>query len=537
MIVNVPIDKIESNPWNTRQGDPDEEYIEALANDILQNGLLQAPAGRLMNSDGSPTILSPPYNQARVDDLLTIGEWIVQLAFGHNRLEAFKVLALQDAGEDNKIGYDLIPVDLQSYSDEQMALLAWSENEKRRDVTPIERAKAIQRRIDDFGWSLTQIAEKLGISRPAVSNSLRLLKLPDEVQAALSTGAIPERTAVALVSLYDLPDSIRKSAERYWPKFSEVVRDALKGGKTSDEIRQYFKQLLDGHGRKLEGASFGLDQVFTIEGVHSPTCRDCDQRLKESNICLGLDCFKLKSNAGKIEYLQQAGQVCGILPIENLDTLSYDVTSFTAWRRKSSDLQTVREAKCPNLRLMYDNDQHDNVDGFPNAFIVCGKKEQFCTCLKGLEYAAENPPHEHFTEGPTYSAYELKELARAKKRDKREAQSEAKDLLKEAAERIATGLAMKNRDTWRTMLKNIDYGLGDESLDMWEIQVKIGMKLADRGMPYEIESVAGVISGLNRILAECGLEKIELPKVDLPTSEDAVPAGRPLSEVFAESES
>jgi ParB/RepB/Spo0J family partition protein len=118
MIRQVELEHIQQNPWQTR-GLPPDGYIQELAEDIRQNGLLQTPIGRLTG---------------------TLIEEGIQLAFGHNRLAAFRWLNTQDLNV-----WRFMPVDIQKLSDEQMAMLAWSENERRRDLTPLERAKRTSR--------------------------------------------------------------------------------------------------------------------------------------------------------------------------------------------------------------------------------------------------------------------------------------------------------------------------------------------------------------------------------------------------------
>src|SRR3990172_7368145 len=115
------LENIESNPWQGRIGELNTEYIEELARDIAGNGLLQTPVGREIDNS-------------------------VQLAFGHNRLAAFRWLSENTSGNlpSGLAGdFSKMPVDVRELSDEQMGSLAWSENERRRDLNPIERARAV----------------------------------------------------------------------------------------------------------------------------------------------------------------------------------------------------------------------------------------------------------------------------------------------------------------------------------------------------------------------------------------------------------
>lgn len=239
MNMEVPLTEIVPNPWQTRWGAA-PEHIKNLALDIAANGLLQTPVGRLMLGD----------EVAPVDEITAAQltgeipeECRVQLAFGHNRLAAFKWL--QDLGPFSDIGGDWsnMPVELKPLTDEQMAAFAWSENEKRRELSPIERAMAILRRIQDFGWSHEDAAENLGISRPSISNALRLLKLPEDIQDYLHAGKISERQAMALLKLFEQPedlvddDSFQRAADH-------LVRLALEG-ESSERLRQIVESTVD----------------------------------------------------------------------------------------------------------------------------------------------------------------------------------------------------------------------------------------------------------------------------------------------------
>ena len=298
--IQVPLTRILPNPWQTRQA-INQEHITALADDIQANDLLQKPSGRLVDPDEHIGLTLP--------DLYAFDNWpaldadfpgiMVQLEFGHNRFEAFKILAARGAV------WASMPVDIRPLTNEQMADHAWSENERRRDHTPIERALAIQQRMNDFGWTQAQVAEHLQISRPVVGNSLRLLKLPEDVQQALASGNISERIAMALVSLFALPEALRQKAESGYDghRPSIIVRQALEGSVSSDAIRERVESICRNVGRKLEDAGWSLDDVFAIENVTAPTCRDCDKRLEERNLCLLPQCYDLKALEAKRLYL------------------------------------------------------------------------------------------------------------------------------------------------------------------------------------------------------------------------------------------
>lgn len=554
---SIPLDRIVHNPWQTRQGAPDPEYIKSLALDIAANTLLQYPVGRLIRSF-NPPINSP---QEEIENsggaiayLKDNPDVFIQLAFGHNRLAAYQWLHETENGEP-ALQWDTMPVDLRELTDEQMAIMAWSENEKRRDHTPIERARAIEKRMQDFGWTQAQVADQLGISRPVVSNTLRLLKLPEDVLAVMAGGDMPERTAVALVSLFDLPESLRQAAEthyRFQP--SKTVREALAGNMTSDMVRETVEGICEYYGKKLQDADFKVSDVFAIENIRSATCKDCEARFKERNLCLAPDCFARKTSAARTEYLEKAAQACGIAPIEDPHTSFWDTTHFTSYRN-DGQLQYVLAAKCPNLRLIFVKpDRVDKVDparvqGYPDAMIVCAKKQQFCTCLAGLNALKEKEAApatglisatNYHQDGEivldadaTLDADELKEFAREARKEKRDAKQQAHFVMEEAAQRIAVGLNQRLPETWIALMRS-DYQHHDwKSRDLWEIFLALATDLAEQKMPYEVESLRRVTKAMNELLKLCGLDLIE-PPAEEAEDEPAEPKGKSLVEVFEE---
>jgi ParB/RepB/Spo0J family partition protein len=226
MIANVPTKYILANPWQTRSR-VDYEYISDLAEDIERNGLLQTPIGRFLDSGRRPVdpLLMSKIGPREIETGIMAREgYFVENAFGHNRLEAYRYNELNQGP-----AWQRMPVDIRQMTDEQMAQYAWAENEQRRDISPIERARAIRKRLDDFHWTQEQASQRLGIARSTVANILRLLQLPEDVQDELLLGKISERQALAL-----LPVANSEQAQ-------EIVQAAVSGA-SSDEIRERVSQ-------------------------------------------------------------------------------------------------------------------------------------------------------------------------------------------------------------------------------------------------------------------------------------------------------
>lgn len=533
MIRNVMLEAIRPNPWNTRLGDPDANDINDLAMDIAKNGLLQTPVGRAVEGG-------------------------VQLAFGHHRLAAYRWLYELRDNSNIPGDYSEMPVDMRELSDEQMAQLAWSENEKRRDHTPIERARAIEKRIGDFGLTQQQVADALGISRSQVANSLRLLKLPDQAMIALADGMISERVAMALVSLYDLPESMRHKA-----KFSveNIWTLALRGEMTSDNVRKGVDTIVTNYGRKLQGCGWKVEDVFDYPGSRSMTCRDCEMRIKDLNACTDPDCFQSRISKQRSEYLNRAHEISGIPVLEADKT---DPTEFKYMSGQNVWNQVIKDSGCQNLRIKYDagaprpENENQYIPGFPRAQIVCAKREGFCTCKKGFEATSERktfefvsgnqmnevvlPPKLQLNEKPQ-TPDELLAASRMARQAKKEARQELEAIKREVAERIATALTMGERKAWKRLGRAIHYSLANtlqNEANLFEIKVQLCLIGLSNTLPDDPDSITDLERHANALLAECGCDPLsqpdELRTVAEERSEPVRPAyaGRPLLEVIGD---
>lgn len=306
IIVNIPLDSIQPNPYQTRFVEP--ESVKELADDIRANGLMQIPLGRLVK-DGKllpyMQLANTEENVDRIYQELDYGA-VIQLAFGHRRFSAFRLLA----ADPNNTNFDTMPVSLDYLDDRAMAIKAWTENEQRREHTPIERARAIQKFTTAFGWSQAEVADQLHLSRPVISNSLRLLDLPDDIQDAMQSSQLTERQGVALLSLFSLPQKLRDAAEKGWQaaaRPNEIVRQALAGA-SSDFLRARVDELIDLYARVI---TWPVNHEFYEHGPRSIRCSDCDQHIsKGRQVCLESGCFELKNDLWqKLQRQNTAGAV------------------------------------------------------------------------------------------------------------------------------------------------------------------------------------------------------------------------------------
>ncbi len=172
----VETDRIRPNPYQPRR-EFSEEGLRALADSIRQYGLLQ------------------PLTVTREEVEKPDGglETHYELIAGERRLRASKLAGLKQ-----------VPVVIRVGETSRTKLeLAIIENLQREDLNAIDRAKALQQLVSEFGISHGETAAKIGKSREYVSNSLRLLALPEHMQTAITTKEITEGHARALLALAD----------------------------------------------------------------------------------------------------------------------------------------------------------------------------------------------------------------------------------------------------------------------------------------------------------------------------------------------
>ena len=168
----LPLQKIEPNRLQPRKSFNEEE-LASLADSIRQHGVIQPLLVRPM-PDGS-----------------------YQLVAGERRWRASRMAGLTE-----------VPVVIKELSDDEAMALALIENLQREDLNAIEEAQGIKALMDTLSLTQDEAAERVGKSRPAVANALRLLKLPDSVIALVSDGKLSPGHARALLGFKDEQDII-----------------------------------------------------------------------------------------------------------------------------------------------------------------------------------------------------------------------------------------------------------------------------------------------------------------------------------------
>ncbi len=162
----IQTDKISPNPRQPR-ADFDADELNELAASIREHGVIQPLIITAGDSPGSYTMIA-----------------------GERRLMAAKLIELQ-----------AVPAIIREASDQQLVELALVENVQRADLGPLETAEAYRQLAEDFGLSHEEIADRVGKSRTTITNTLRLLRLPEDVKEALVSGKISEGHGRALLSL------------------------------------------------------------------------------------------------------------------------------------------------------------------------------------------------------------------------------------------------------------------------------------------------------------------------------------------------
>ena len=232
----IEIDKIKPNPHQPRT-EFDEVQLRELSESIRQYGVLQ-PLVVVRNEKESPSGVIVEY----------------ELIAGERRLRASKMAGLSQ-----------VPVIIRYENDEKMKLeIAIIENLQREDLNALDRARAFKRLTDEFKLKHHEIAARIGKSRVYVSNTLRLLGLPIEIQESLAKNEINEGHCRTILTLNDQPDDQmnfyreivdKKMNVRQAEKISRnIIKEALGDraiNPADEELKTIEKKLSDELGTKV----------------------------------------------------------------------------------------------------------------------------------------------------------------------------------------------------------------------------------------------------------------------------------------------
>ena len=214
----IDVDRITPSPFQPRRSF-DEAKIEELAASIRNQGIIQR-------------LLVPPKANG------------FELIAGERRWRAAM-----------KAGLSRVPVVVRDASDHEALQLALVENLQREDLNPIEEAAGYRRLQEEFHWSQEEMAEKVGKSRPAIANSLRLLALPVEVQQEVTEGNLPAGQARALLGLHT--EALIVSA----------CRDVIAKGLSTRETEKMVRFLIMGRKRRRQVPLIDPDMKSIVENL------------------------------------------------------------------------------------------------------------------------------------------------------------------------------------------------------------------------------------------------------------------------------
>jgi len=197
----VDVDRITPSPFQPRR-DFEEAKIEELASSIRNQGIIQ------------PLVVRPKGQQ-------------FELIAGERRWRAAM-----------KAGLSRVPVVVREATDHEALQLALIENLQREDLNPIEEANGYRRLQEEFQWSQEETADKVGKSRPAIANAVRLLTLPALVQHEVAVGNLPAGQARALLGLHTEPLIL------------STCREVIAKGLSTRETEKLVRQLISGKRRR-----------------------------------------------------------------------------------------------------------------------------------------------------------------------------------------------------------------------------------------------------------------------------------------------
>ncbi|OIO07761.1 hypothetical protein CO115_04460 [Candidatus Falkowbacteria bacterium CG_4_9_14_3_um_filter_36_9] len=192
-VLQVAIDKIKINPLQPRKRFSDHQ-MEELQESIKQYGIIQ------------PLIVTAKN-----------GEF--ELIAGERRLRSAKA-----------VGLDKVPVIIRQASEQEKLEVALIENIQRENLNPVETALAYRKLIDEFNLKQEEMARRVGKSRSSITNSLRILNLPEEIQLALMEGKISEGHAKVLAGL--------DSEAKQLALFRKIIHNGITVSGTAMETRR-----------------------------------------------------------------------------------------------------------------------------------------------------------------------------------------------------------------------------------------------------------------------------------------------------------
>ena len=300
--VEVPVESIRPNPYQPRKTF-DKEKLKELSESIKKHGIIQPLIVRKKGLN-------------------------YELVAGERRLRAARLAKLQT-----------VPVLVREYDEKQMRELSLVENIQRHDLNPLEEAKAIQELMKQCGYTQAKAAERLGRSRAAVANLLRMLNLPEELQAMIADEKVTAGQMRPLSALTDREQQLKIGkalAENGWSaRTVEEVVKTIKEGKNLQVLNERVV-ILDKNGKPVKDPSAAKEKT----GKKKKSGADIHYKQFEENLIEALGTkvriVSKNDNVGKIEIdyysLDDLDRICELLQgkndISSIDTAPWLKTKF-----------------------------------------------------------------------------------------------------------------------------------------------------------------------------------------------------------------
>lgn len=358
-VQEIPYDLIDDNPRQPRQV-YDPAGLKELASSIERNGLQQAPAARRM-PDGR-----------------------VQLKFGHRRKRAWGLLRAKDPDR-----YERMPLVIVQATDADMSDHAWAENKDRQGLSAVEEAIALQADLDDFGWSQAELARRRGMSAAALSNKLRLLRAPEEVQTAINAGKMSERQAASLAPLWDLPEEAQKQIFNRGDYYgSKTILQTIESGASSDQVRRRVNDSIEAVTYALSRSPWTETDLGLGERVESATCGQCAKRITVGGAprCPVQHCLQIKDAAWSERENAALVAAAGVPALPGEAGWSDTENFWGENLRLAGEYGIGKAPLCERLRIVADAGSDGlRIDGVEGGKLVCYHKGQKCVCLAKIK--------------------------------------------------------------------------------------------------------------------------------------------------------
>ena len=321
----VNLDDLRPNPWQPRIHRDDakfQELVESIEKHQLYHNLL----GRF--KDG-----------------------VIEIADGHQRLEAYKVLQIRYNDR-----YDRIPVEIREIPDQEMADIAIETNEKRQGLNPIDLGGFFVRYMEEFKVTQEELGARFGISQPVVANTIRLLELPAYVKELIISQEISPTHGRELLRIKNAPDTQIACA-----------KDAVKHHLTVQQLQREVTDEARGKMKPLSKESFPQPS-FDTKG-----CKNCEHREmwpsyddKEKPFCNDPSCWQGKEKSATDKQAEKERKQVAEL-MAGKDATDFDKLPRGSFERIWNDKLPEACKTCEKLRTGTRTDYK----GQPEMITVC----------------------------------------------------------------------------------------------------------------------------------------------------------------------